>query len=392
MYSECFPRHNCCRQLAQGKRGVLSRIDRYLIKEVALSFAATIVVLLAITLCFRLVAYLTQVASGALAQDAILMLLGLQAIRLFILLISPALLLSIMLTLGRLYRDSEMVALAACGVSPVTLYRPLWLLGVPLALLAGWLSLHVVPMSVALLGELEQLARQNAQVAIVTPGTFREALKGQLVIYADGLSEDGRELSKVFVLHRRPQGTAVMTGKRGYLETDPVSRARYVVLADGYRYVGSPGQQNFQTLHFERLSILVDLPPPDPAQQRRQGMSTAALWASDDKADIAQFHERLSNPLAVLLVVFVTPLLARAQPREGRYGKVVAAVLVFAIYINLLGVGQSWLAQGVIPPGFGLWWAHGLFALLGFALWMHHYGGGFRFANRQAVRISHETD
>ena len=371
---------------------MLSRIDRYLIKEVSLSFVATIVVLLAIALCFRLVAYLAQVASGALAQEAIFMLLGLQAIRLIILLVSPALLLSIMLTLGRLYRDSEMVALAACGVSPVTLYRPLLLLGVPLTLLAGWLSLYVVPMSMALLGELEQLARQNAQVAIVNPGAFREALNGQLVIYADGLSEDGRELSQVFVLHRRPQETAVITGKRGYLETDPASRARYVVLADGYRYVGSPGQQNFQTIHFQRLSILVDLPPPDPAQQRRQGMATAALWASDNKADIAQFHERLSNPLSVLLVVFVTPLLARAHPREGRYGKVVAAVLVFAIYINLLGVGQSWLAQGVIPASLGLWWAHGLFALLGLALWVYHYGRGLRSANRRAVQLNHETD
>jgi len=82
---------------------------------------------------------------------------------------------------------------------------------------------------------------------------------------------------------------------------------------------------------------------------------------------------RLNSPFQVLTIALWAPLLARSRPREGRYGRIVAAVLIQAIYFNLVGVGESWLIQGIIAPGFGLWWVHGLFAALGLGLLLRHY-------------------
>jgi lipopolysaccharide export system permease protein len=296
-----------------------------------------------------------------------------------VLLIAPALLLSIMLTLGRFYRDSEMTALSACGVGPGAIYRPLFLLGVPMALMAGWLSLHVVPQSMVLYGQLEHLARQSAEVTLVKPGMFREVLNHRIVVYANALSDDGRELRQVFILDRRRPKKAVITGERGELQVDPVSKARYVVLYDGYQHEANPGDRQYRRLRFERLAILIDLPPKDEATRERQQTPTSNLLKSEKKPEIAELHRRLSSPVSLLIIVFITPLLARAHPREGKYGRVVAAILVFAIYFNLLGVAESWLVQGSVPAALGLWWVHGILVLLGCLLWVRYYGAGFRF-------------
>ena len=90
-----------------------SIIDRYLAREIGLTLLATTLALMAIILSHRLAIYLSKVANGLLSRDSIFLLLGLQAIELLVIFLPLAFLLSIMLTLGRLYRDHEMAALAA---------------------------------------------------------------------------------------------------------------------------------------------------------------------------------------------------------------------------------------------------------------------------------------
>jgi lipopolysaccharide export system permease protein len=96
----------------------------------------------------------------------------------------------------------------------------------------------------------------------------------------------------------------------------------------------------------------------------------------------AELHHRLSGPTALLVVALLAPLLARAQPREGRFGRVVAAVLIYAIYINLLEIGKSWLTHERAWPVLGLWWVHGLFASVGLGLWIYQYGISFQSFRR----------
>jgi len=60
--------------------------------------------------------------------------------------------------------------------------------------------------------------------------------------------------------------------------------------------------------------------------------------------------------------------LSHIRPRQGRYAKVVAGVLIYVAYANLLGVAQSWVAQGMLPAAVGLWWVHLVLAGLGLFL------------------------
>lgn len=355
---------------------MLSRIDRYIIRELAATFFATVTILLVTVLSFRLASYFSKAASGLLAQDAIWLMIGLQAMRYLVVLTPPALLLSAVLALGRLYQDNEMVALNACGAGPGVIYRALFTLVIPMALVLTWLSLYFVPLCMDLQLELQFQARQNAEISIITPGTFRTVKNGKYVIYVGNSDQDSGQLYDIFIRSFDTAQVTVITSKRGYQKIDPRSGIRYIVLEDGSRYHGVPGSGDAKILRFQRLVIEIDSDPMDTTQTRRGAIPTTQLLDSDLPAHRAELHERFSGPLALLLLAFLAPLIAHMQPREGRYGRVVIAILIYTIYSNLLEVGYAWLANGTLRPALGLWWVHSLPLSLGVGLWLYRYGGG----------------
>jgi lipopolysaccharide export system permease protein len=351
----------------------ISIIDRYLIREIGLTFLATVLVLLAMVLSHRLAGYLSKAANGLLARDSIFLLIGLQASHFLVVLIPLGFLLSIMLTLGRLYRDHEMTALAACGYGPLSVYRAVLLLAAPLASFTAVLSLMVVPLTMDWQFEVLARARKEAEASMFTPGTFREVLNGRHVVYIGALDE--RELRHVFIQTREPDGDiSITTGERGHQETGE-DGIRHIVLDHGYRYRGTPGRDDYEILRFERGTVRVDTAPPRQEWRNRETIATSQLWSSKEPDHIAEFQMRINSPIQVLVIALWAPLLARSKPREGRYGRIVAGVLIYAINFNLVGVGESWLSHGIIGAGLGLWWVHGMFLLLGLGLLLHHYVG-----------------
>ena len=348
-----------------------SIIDRYLIREIGLTLLATLLVLLAMVLSHRLAGYLSKAASGLLARDSIFLLVGLQAGHFLVVLVPLAFLLSVMLTLGRLYRDHEMVALAACGYGPLAVYRAILSLAVPLSLLTAGLSLFLVPAIMDYQYEVLAKARKEAEVSMFAPGTFREVMNGRHVVYIGALDE--RELRNVFIQTREADGDlSITTGETGRQQIDEDGN-RHVILDHGHRYRGAAGQGEYDMLRFERATVRVDTAPPPRAWQQREALPSRRLLGASEPYLVAELHMRLNSPFQVLTIALWAPLLARSRPREGRYGRIVAAVLIQAIYFNLVGVGESWLIQGIIAPGFGLWWVHGLFAALGLGLLLRHY-------------------
>ncbi|MFZ1828967.1 MAG: LPS export ABC transporter permease LptF [Candidatus Competibacteraceae bacterium] len=351
----------------------MSIIDRYLIREIGLTLLATLLALIAIALSHRFAGYLSKAASGLLAKDSIFLLLGLQAVDMVIMLAPLAFLLSIMLTLGRLYRDHEMTALAACGQGPLAIYRAVFLLAAPLALLTVSIALFVLPSIMEWQFAALAKARKEAEVSLFAPGTFREVMGGRHVVYIGALDE--RELRNVFIQTREPDGDlSITTGARGRQETDEQG-IRHIVLEQGHRYRGVAGRGDYDLLGFERAQVRIDTHSPVQTWRHRETLPTRQLLGSTDPLHIAELQMRLNSPVQMLLIALWAPLLARAQPREGRYGRIVAATLIYAIYFSLVGVGESWLSHNVVSPWVGLWWVHGVFLLFSLGLLLHHYAG-----------------
>ncbi len=351
--------------------GLFGIIDRYLLREILLAGLAIVVVLLAMVISYRLARYLNQAASGLLAQDVIWLLLGLQAVRFLVILIPLAALLAIMLTLGRLYRDSEMAALQACGLQPRHLYRPLLLFTLPLAGLLAWMTLDLVPRAITLHEQVSERAREQAELTLLTPGQFRVVMQGQHVIYIGALSEDNLQLRDVFVRSLTADGQVITTARRGRQRIDTQENSRYLILEDGFRY--EQNSEGYNTLHFETLTLRLETFQRDFEIRRHEARPTRELLASDEPALRAELQQRLSAPLALVLLTLLAPLLAHSNPREGRYGRVVLALLIYGVYVNMLTVGQNWLERERLPLALGLWWIHALMAGLVLTLMLQHH-------------------
>ncbi len=58
--------------------------------------------------------------------------------------------------------------------------------------------------------------------------------------------------------------------------------------------------------------------------------------------------------------------LSRLRPREGRYARLLQAILIYFVYSTFLSAGKVWLARGKIPDYLGLWWVHGAVIVLAY--------------------------
>lgn len=351
-------------------------IDRYLFKEVFGAWLAVTAVLWLILVSNRLVRYFGEAAAGDLPADVIFTLIALKSVNYLVLLAPAALYLAVVFTVGRLYRDNEMAVLAACGVGPAQLYRPLLLAAVPLALGLAFMSLYVAPKTAALGYEIRDRAEREAETGILYAGRFQESREGERVFYVEEVSRDRRHMHNVFVHARMKDRFGVVASERAYQYTDPETGDRYVVLVDGYRYEGVPGGADFRIIRFEKHAVRVQARDAGAVRSKRDAVPTAELWASGRPGDMAELQWRFSVPVSTLLLAMLALPLGKTPPRQGRYGKLLAAVLVYIVYANLLVMCEVWLEKGILPAALGMWWVHGALIVLTGVLLVRQYGTG----------------
>ncbi|QHS11475.1 LPS export ABC transporter permease LptF [Sinimarinibacterium sp. NLF-5-8] len=336
-------------------------LDRYLLREAGGAWLAVTVVLLAIMLSTRFTRFLAQAAAGELPRELLFKVAALSSLQYLVILIPVSLMLAIMLSLGRLYRDNEIAAMTGCGVGLVALYRPFVLLGILLALLTAALAFQVGPWAGRTVDYSIKNAARLIQFNPFEEGRFTSVMKDRAVFYTERMSAGGAELETVIAQIEEAQGgVSFVTARRGTQHTDPVTGERSVHLFDGRRYRGIPGQAGFDVMRFDELATRVSPPEFDYTRSKRKLATMAELLGSDDLADRAELEWRVAAPVSVLILTLLAVPLAYIAPRQGRYGKVVWGVGAYLLYSQLMGLGQAWLAKGRIPVEVGLWWVHAL--------------------------------
>lgn len=331
-------------------------IDRLLLKEILKTLAVVLLVLCLILLSNMLVRYLGKAASGAIGTDVLMIVVGLELVKALGLIIPPAFFFSVLWVLGRMYRDSEMVALAASGFGHARLFRSILLAAVPLAIIVSILVMELLPWARGNVDQLKAEQSMRADISGVRAGRFNEFSSGGLVVYTEKLSGDGLELKGVFVQDRQQGRSGLVTAENARQITDPDTGERFVILSDGYRYEGQPGELNYTIGRFDEYAVRVPTFDVVGYAERRSAKSWQALVESGRLEDYAELHYRISVPLALIAFGILAVPLARSPPRSGVYGRLLFAVLLYFTFINLQRVAESWIENGVMPVWLGMWW------------------------------------
>lgn len=100
----------------------------------------------------------------------------------------------------------------------------------------------------------------------------------------------------------------------------------------------------------------------------RETMRTQELLGSSEPKIQSELQWRLSMPILVLVVTLIAVPLSRVNPRQGRFLKLLPAILLYMAYLALLIGARSALDKGRISPAVGLWPVHGVFLLIGLFL------------------------
>jgi lipopolysaccharide export system permease protein len=292
----------------------------------------------------------------------------------FLQLILPlGLFLGILLAYGRLYLESEMTVLSATGMSQQRLFVMTLFPATLVALIVAWLSLSLAPQGANQFQLL--LNKQDALTEFDTlePGRFQALRDGTRVTYTEQLSDDRINLGGVFISQKnvssdeKDRGITVLVAEKGRQEIRPDGN-RYLILDNGYRYDGNPGLADYRAIKYDEYGVL--LPKPDVSDEvtDRDAMTTSSLIGSDDLRLRAELQWRLSLPLLVFIVSLMAVPLSRVNPRQGRFLKLLPAILLYMAYLSILIAARGALDKGKTPPALGLWWVHGLFLVIGLGL------------------------
>lgn len=354
-------------------------IDRYISKELLLTWLAVTLVLMLILLSGTLARLLGKAADGSIPGDAVWSLMGFTSARYLILLIPLSLYLGVLLCFSRLYKDNEMAAMGACGIGLMRLYRPLLMVAIPAAGILMYLTLFVMPWVAQQADALKTEIENRSELTGLTAGRFNESKKGDAIMFLQSQSDDKTYMNNVF-MHQTDK-----TVKNKYLDNvesaDVARRYRdedghnFILFENGQTYEGVPGQSDFRITQYEKKGIYLPDQQIQKKSRRKDAIQTKTLWLSDRVDYLAELHWRLSLPIGTFLLAVLALPLSYTTPRKGRYSKLALAILIYLIYSNLLGIGQTWVEKQKVPVWLGIWWVHGIAVVLIIYWWAKRAGG-----------------
>ena len=359
-------------------------ILRYLIKETIKSQLAVFLILMAIFITQKFVKVLDEASNGEVPAGLVLGFLALNVPILGSFILPLSLFLGIMLAHGRLYVDSEMVVMRACGISEWYVTRVMLLLATLVAVVCASLTLYLAPLAVETEYRLEEQVGAESGLTTLIPGRFQQTANRKAVMFVHEIDSDSNSLRRVFLAqHDKPDEDETDTGEEVhvvYAQTgnvvDDEDGSQKLILTQGKQYEGKQSQPDFHVIEFDEYNIQIAEQQAEQKRRKLGAYPTQRLIGDTSTDAIAELQWRIAIPLSLPFLVLIAVPLSSVDPRQGRFGRMFPALLLYIGYFLLLIAGRKVLENGNIPPALGLWWIHAFMLIIGSILIMKNRAVG----------------
>ena len=332
-----------------GRRKLVTILDKMIVQDLIKTLLSVLTVIVVIIVSRQFIRILDGAIAGQVSDETLLDILGLKTIVAAVEFLPVALFMSVLMVMGRMYRDHEMAAVASAGGGALTLYRAVFLLVVPLSVLATGLSLYVSPWAESRADKLIEHDEESADLRGIAAGKFSEYSHGDLVFYVEDITADNK-MHKVFLENRRQGNVSIINAESAHFEELP--GGRYIFFENGEQVKGLPGNLNYVIEKFAEYAVRIETKVA-AYKFKRNSLSVDLLWGSHVKILIAELQRRFSIPLAVLLLSFIAVPLAQISPRGGVYGNMIVGFLIYFSYGNLVRISQGWVMNDTLPAWLG---------------------------------------
>lgn len=321
-------------------------------------------VLLVIAVAVMFVGLLAEMSARVFSSAFMLQLMALKIVSKLVILVPAALYVAILLALGRLYSDSEIVAMWAGGIGPRRINLGVFKFLLVFAVITAIMSLYLSPQAIATRDVVWARARAQAEISGILPGRFLEFRDGELVAYTESLSADRREMENIFAKLSIAGSQNLLVAKKAHFSSDEEEAGRYIVLEDGYRYAGTPGSVDYTVYRFAKHGFRIDSERTESIVSKANAIRTLDLFDSAYPAYTAELQSRIARPIALILLGMLALPLARTLPRQGKYTKLAMGIAIYFLYENAAGVMKTLVEQGDVSWAVGIWPVHLLMALI----------------------------
>lgn len=369
---------------------MLSILDRYFLRELAQTVAATAVVLLVIVAGSAFARVLQQVANGSFPATVMFQVMGLRTLDGLTNMMPLASFIGVLLGLGRMHRESEMHVLSSSGMGPRGLLRPVLVLATILVAITALVSLWLGPWAVRTSDALVAAANRSVIAAGLDAGRFTELPGNGGIIFVDSISRDGTRLGHTFVATQRigrdqVPHVKVVSAASGELYQESDGDGRFIAFKDGWQYDIPLGANSWRQMEYLRNDTSLSSVQSDEGDDPAHSQGSWALAQSDNPGDRAELAWRTNAPPLTLVLLLLALPLARQSPREPKYGRLLLAVVSFYLYYTLLALGRAQIGKGHWDNQLPLWALHAL--VLALAVWLlwKQYSPRKRTAGRPAV-------
>lgn len=346
-------------------------IFRYLAKEVFITLIALTTILILIFMSNEFVILLNRAAKGQIPIMLVLKLMMLQLPALMALLLPLGFFISILIAYGRLYAESEMTILQACGYGPRQLLCHTYIMAAVVASLVGAMVIWLTPLIAMERAKILRTSGVQTLIQTIVPGRFREISNGRVVFYVASMNRDHTLANQTFLARfvekdGQPSWDIIWADK-AFVTKELGANEDYLILEDGKQYQGVPGKANYQVAEFKRYKARLPYPTVDFKTNDLSYASTASLWPLNNTNlnKAAELNWRIAFPIMVLTLTLVAVPLSRVSPRGKKFGNLLPAIVICLVYANLIFVARDWIIKGLVPVVFGMWCQHLVVIMLG---------------------------
>lgn len=364
--------------------GKLKIINWYLFKEILGPFLISLLTFSLIMLMGRTLRMTDLLVNKGLNVVDVLQLLAYILIPFYGYIIPMSLLLTVLLGLGRLSADNEIVALKTSGISLYQMVLPIGIFASMAFLVTTLITVYAYPWGFKSLKNLAfKIAKTRSEVGI-QERTFNDDFDG-MVIYVDKTSVKGGRLQGVFISDKRDPGlSTTIIAKEGHIISDPESMIVNLRLFDGTFHRAGDDMKSYQTGHFHTYDINLDLKAAmDDVKREKKKYREMTLTELKEAINQSpetnpklneikiEYYKKFTIPFACFVMGLLGIPLGIRKIRSGRsYGFVISLIILLSYYMLLI-TAESLGESGKISPLLSMWTPNILMGALGIYLFIH---------------------
>ncbi len=348
-------------------------IRRYLASQLLTTTVAVTALLTFILMGGRVIKYFGMAAQGKLDVELLSAVLLYRLPGFLELIIPLGLFIAMLLTFGRLYIDNEMAVMTSSGISRWQIVGLVFPSILFVTLLVAAFSFYLTPHG-NLASELlfNQQANRNT-FDMIKPGQFQRIDNNML--YARALSEDKTRLLDVTLYDEKVRADGgvqhtLLQAQSASRSFDEATGLTYIELSSGDRYELTAGKVRYNQLHFQTYRMRLQLNADEKEVSRSRTLNSTTLYQRMREGDLLALGEwlwRCSMPLIAPIAALLALPLAKVNPRQGRYLKLLPAILLYISFVVLIGAAKNSIEKGKLIP-LALWGIHFGYLLLALLL------------------------